>query len=178
MINIKDIPITTTWVDYPDNISLAILVYFYGCNNNCSNCHNPFFRGYENKYNIAKFHVKNVYQYLKEISISYKTNKLVFSGGDPLFTKNIKFITKFLNLNSQYNIFDICIYTGHSIDYVRNYNITGFQYLKCGAYKEELKQVSEKTNEYIRFASENQELYDCNYTLLSNNGIFYFKGES
>ena len=94
-------------------------------------------------------------------------------GGDPLFSKNIDFTRELLELTK--NEFDICLYTGESVEFVKKYNIRNFKYLKCGWYNENLKQESLKTNTYFQLASTNQCLYDSNYNILSKNGRYYYE---
>jgi hypothetical protein len=43
-------------------------------------------------------------------------------GGDPLYDTNIDFTRSFLKQNKTY---DVCLYTGESIDFVKSKNIKG-----------------------------------------------------
>jgi organic radical activating enzyme len=92
------------------------------------------------------------------------------SGGDPLAPCNIEFTKEFLSKTS----LDVCIYTGHSIEYVKKHNVKGFKFVKCGKFEYENLRESYKTDELIQFASPNQCLYDGEYNLLSENGIYKF----
>ena len=67
------------------------------------------------------------------------------------------------------------VYDNLLVNYVKENNVKGFKFIKCNVYKENIKQSSEKTDDYIQFASRNQKLYDSNFKLLSKNGRFYFK---
>jgi len=174
-MNIK-FPITSTFLDYPDNESLAVIIYIMGCDNGCKNCHNPEFQ--DINYNIG---TKNesyyyiAYNIIKNCSF-FKTNKIVLSGGDCLYEKNVEITKKLIKeLNFHIPYLDICIYTGKDINYVKKLDLPKINYIKCGKYIEELKQEVIKNDDFIQFASSNQELYDSEYNLLSKSGRFYFK---
>ena len=96
-----------------------------------------------------------------------KTNKIVLSGGDPLYGGNLDFTLRILKELKKY---DICIYTGCTIEYVKRMQFYGFKYIKCGIYRSDLKQVSEKTDDYMQLASSNQNFYNDKYEQISENG--------
>ena len=165
-------PFTETFLDYPDDESLALSIYFLGCDNGCIDCSNPQF--IDSNYEKGEHTELDIF--IDRVKLSSKksnTNKLVFLGVDSLSIENISKTQEILN--NLYNEFDICIYTGHNIDHVLKYSITKFNYLKCGRYINELKQESIKTDIYLKFASSNQKLYDHQFNLLSENAIYYFK---
>lgn len=176
-------PIETTWLDYPDNESLSVILYVLGCDNNCLDCHNSDFKYKEGNNNTTIIKpVSIIADIVKQTVNTYITDKLVITGGDPLEEFNVKEVKELLFLlhSYYYNInkkLDICIYTGKDIDYVKRLNLKYFTYIKCGNYRNWLKQESEKTNEYIQFASSNQKLYDSNFNLLSKNGRYYFESK-
>ena len=162
--------ISSTFLDYPDNSSLSIIIYLSGCSHNCKGCHSP----------KTQEKVPNYPELENEILIKleaafnmYRTNKLVISGGNPLDQHNL-WLTK--AICNHFNNKFICIYTGDLINDVKREGIKA-DFIKCGEYMEKYKQVSEKTNTYIQFASSNQELYsyyEGDYHLVSNNGRFLF----
>ena len=157
----------TTWLDYPDNYSLAVIFYTYGCIHKCKNCHNLALQTPVLAY--SKELLKEILMYCKRNN----TNKLVLSGGDCLLKGANLDLTN--SIIDQYkNQLDICIYTGYDIDYVKANVHQGFKFVKCGKYEENLKIESEKTDDFLQLASTNQELYDANYKLLSTNGRYYF----
>lgn len=159
-------------MDYPDNESLAICVVFMGCEHHCPNCHNFDFQDYDYKDGTTEYTPEELYNAIKEQCARSLTNKVVLTGGDVLAPKNILFTKKFLELNK---CLDICLYTGYELDYVMKNNITGYKFLKCGTYHENLKVNSEKTDDYMQLASTNQKFYDENNQLLTNNGRLVFK---
>ena len=163
-------PITATWLDYPDNEDCSLVVVMMGCDNGCPKCQNPDFKNPKFNLNTKSYTVESLIAELKILAKRNKTDKVVLSGGDPLSCFNIEF-TKKLLLETDLKI---CIYTGHDIDYVKMHDVKGFQFVKCGLFDESKFQQSEKTNEYMRFASTNQKLFDSNYCCLSQNGLYYF----
>ena len=164
-------PFTETFLDYPDDESLGLSVYIMGCDNDCNDCSNPEFADRKYSKSICT-DVDTLIDYIREASSKSHTNKIIFTGGDPLYKENIEAIKIITNI--LYKDFDICIYTGKTIEYVIENKINNFKFLKCSKYISDFKQISEKTDEYIQFASSNQELYDSDFRLLSNDGRYYF----
>lgn len=164
-----------TFLDYPDNVSEAICVVFLGCTHNCKGCQNPHLQNPNVKEtdDILDIDDENdFFDILDETSERVGTKKIVLTGGDPLSPYNIQFTKNFLYMNN-YD-FDVCVYTGYDIDYVKENGISGFQFIKCGKFDLEHKQKSEKTDEKMVFASPNQKLYDKDFNLISKDGIYYF----
>lgn len=170
-------PFTLTFLDYPDSESQAILIHCVGCSNNCKECFNPELQ--ENSCESTKsfspsFLLVELFNtYVKE----WNLDKVVLSGGDFLDTQEKReFLRQLFLYNSQNSKqLQITLYTGYSVEVVKSEGITGFSFLKCGKYDDTKKQLSEKTDMYIQFASSNQTLYDANFNLLSDNGRYYFK---
>lgn len=167
-------PFTVSFLDYLDNESIAVVVYIMGCEHKCKNCHNKQFADvdYEKSVNVNK---NEFIKLIKKATEKNRTNKIVLSGGDPLYKSNINDIISIIgDLKDEY---DIMIYTGYDIDYVKKNNISGFKYIKCGVYDENQKQTSFKDDDKFVFASKNQKLYDSKYNLISNNGVFNFNNK-
>lgn len=159
-----------TFIDYPDPDNWAVIFYFSGCSHGCKNCHNIQLknRGVGKLYNVDEFNELVKYETEKN-----KTKNVVFSGGDPLFKENLEFVKEFLiKYGSLYNI---CIYTGHNIEYVKENNVKGFQFIKCGTFDENNKLKSGMTDEYFQLASPNQNFYNDKYEQLSENGKMMFE---
>jgi organic radical activating enzyme len=167
-------PLEETFLDYPDNKSMALIVYFYGCDLNCVGCQNPNLKSVSG---TGGFVMDNdmIIKTIQSACDRSRTNKIVFSGGDPLSKINIEG-TKYL-LEKLQNNYDIMIYSGMDIDYIKKECISGFKFIKSGPYIQRLKQTPIKTNEQMVFGSKNQRLYDANYNLLSEDGIYVFEGE-
>jgi anaerobic ribonucleoside-triphosphate reductase activating protein len=163
--------ISSTFMDYPDDESTSLVVYFTGCEHNCPNCQNKQFQD-KDYIESKEVTIEELYNFLFDLSYKYKTNKICFEGGDPLFKSNIDFVKQFLNIYG--NVFDITIYTGYDIYYVKENQIEGFEFIKVGKYKEELKQESIKTDDYFQLASTNQQIYNRDFNLVSQDGRMYF----
>jgi organic radical activating enzyme len=162
---------TPSFIDYPDNESCAICVVMMGCTNECKGCQNPELKNPLHSIGTIEVSVEELYNKLMEASQRFKTKKIVLTGGDPLSIYNIEFTKSFLAFN---NIFDICIYTGHNIEYVKTNNVNGFNFIKCGYFDITSRRQSTKTDTEMVFASPNQKLYDKEFKLLSKNGIYEF----
>lgn len=157
--------IQTTFLDYPDNKSYAVIYFCSGCDNNCNNCQNTNLQTFK-EFSKTKI-INNIYKLCDRI----KTKKIVLSGGDPIYKTNIGFTNELLMI---FNKFDICIYTGYDVEYVKKVLSSGFKFLKCGKFDESKFIGSKKTDEYIQFASSNQKLYDKNFNLISKEGVYKF----
>lgn len=161
MLNVQ-----STFLEYPDNSSIASIFYFSGCDRNCEGCQNTSLKEY------TPLDEKEVLSSIVNYSRRLKTNKVVLCGGDPLYKKNIDLTRKILyNLGKD---FDICIYTGALIDEVKKLNLNGFKFIKCGVFDKTKFIGSKKTDDYIQFATSNQELYNEFLELVSHDGIYYF----
>lgn len=171
-------PFPTSWLDYFDNESLAVLVYVMGCERNCKGCHNPQFKDPDYAEGTVEVNDTVFDQFLHAIIRTCKdnlTNKIVFSGGDPLAPNNIKLVKEAIELLRMYcPEYQIAIYTAYDVSYVKENNVGGFTYLKTGAYQQEASMRSNKTSTYMQLASSNQKVYDSQFNLLSKDGIFHF----
>jgi len=163
-------PLKTTFIDYPDNESEAILIFFMGCDNNCSGCHNINFKNYNYK-NAKVFSPTDLKLEIDKLSKRINSNKVVLTGGDPLSKFNINEIKQLTIILKNYNLM---IYTGHDIEYVKRNEIKNFAFIKCGIFDINQKQISEKNDIFFKLASKNQQLYDADYNLISNTGVYYF----
>ena len=165
--------IEESFIDYPDNKSIALCVIIPGCVNNCAGCQNPWFQSPNPApETVDELSIDELDKKLDKLCKLNNTNKIVLSGGDPLSPYNIEYTKSFLEKYKEK--YDICIYTGHNIDYVKENNVIGFKFIKCGKFDINNKRESDKTDEKMIFASPNQELYDDKLNLISKDGIYYF----
>lgn len=165
-------PFTLNTDAYPSEDN-AVLIYFLGCTHGCVDCNKENLQdsNYTSKY-TKTFPMKRFYTKVKEACEDNNTSKVIFSGGDPLSRVNRDFTREFLS--NYKKDFDVCIYTGYDIDYVKKIGISNFEFVKCGLYEVDKKQGVCKTDEYIQLASTNQTLYNSNFELLSEDGIYNF----
>jgi organic radical activating enzyme len=165
------IPFKLSFIDYP-TIDHCISVYFTGCWGTCRNCQNKEL--INNDYDIwtKNFTLIEFINTLYHESKRFKTNKVTLVGGDPLYDTNIEFTKQFLKQNTEY---DVCLYTGESLDFVKSNGIKGWKYLKTGFYDESLYIDSIKTDKYFQLSSVNQNLYNEEGNLLSEKGKWIYK---
>lgn len=105
--------ISTTWIDYPNPTDVAVIVYFEGCPHNCKDCQNP---------DNQQRHTENAISYMDLVTgiinkaKEWRTDKIVFSGGDPFYHTDIKDFQAMALLISQLeNIgYRVCVYTGYT----------------------------------------------------------------
>jgi anaerobic ribonucleoside-triphosphate reductase activating protein len=166
------ITINETWLDYPNKSDLATIVYISGCPHGCTECHSPEMQKIVHG-DIDIFHFIDK---INENMYRNKTDKLVISGGDPLFSENILTTITIMD-----NVIDcsICIYTGYEFLEIPPiiFNNSRLKYVKCGKFDKNLKQLSEKTDEYIRLASSNQciiKIEDNIAKIVSEKGVYKF----
>lgn len=157
-----------TWLDYPSRDGNAVIVYMTGCEHCCPGCHSPILQEIRPYDEDKETMLSRIERYAHRAD----TNKLVFLGGDPLHVSNLELIKYFVE--SLKDKFDICIFTGYDIDYVKKQNIKGVKFWKCGYYDQEHSRESKKTDTEYVLASPNQNFYDENYNQLSNDGILTF----
>jgi len=167
-------PFSISFQDYPDPYFCSLVVYLTGCEHNCKNCHNPQLQDSEQEIEgTVEIHTNTAIRLINEfMQKNDQVEAIVLSGGDPLHKNNLYFTKKFCEENG--NKHSICIYTGYEIDYVKEQNITGFKFLKCGKYEEKKKQESFKDDYRMQLASKNQNFYDAEYKQLSKNGVLKF----
>ena len=157
-----------TWLDYPSPDGNAVIIYMTGCEHRCPGCHSPLLQKVRPYDEDNETMLSRIITYAKRAD----TNRLIFLGGDPLHPSNIE-LTTFL-VNNLKDDFDICIFTGYNINYVKNLNIKGVKYWKCGTYDQTQARQSKKTDKEYILASPNQDFYDSEYNKLSENGILSF----
>jgi organic radical activating enzyme len=166
------VQLSTSWLDYP-SLEQCILIIMSGCNNNCLGCQNPNLKKEQPSiYSSKKNLIMSIKQYIKQ----QRTNKIVFTGGDPLYEHNID-ITHTI-LQSLGKTIEACIYTGleeEAFDIINNFS-TYPLYVKTGSYIG--NGISEKTDDYIKLASPNQKMFKYIrglYICISCQGTIIFK---
>ena len=159
-----------TFIDYPHPEKDAVVYYMSGCQHSCLNCHSPELQEFE-RYGRP---IMDTIDLISKALQKYKTNNLVISGGDCLHHYNLQLTKCLCNWFKKIQYVDICLYSGYDLEYIQKCGIVNFDFIKGGKYIEELKQKSEKTDDYIQFASKNQFLIDTNKLVISKNGRYDF----
>ena len=93
--------------------------------------------------------------------------KKVWLSSPTMHGDEFKFVEEAYNTNWMSTV-------GANIDEVKKANLHGFKYIKCGKFDESEFIGSQKTDDYMQFATKNQQLYDANLKLLSKDGIYNF----
>lgn len=163
-----NITLEETYLDYPSPDGNAVIIYMIGCEHHCPGCHSPLL---QQNLEYAESN-QEILEKIKNYAHRADTNKLVFLGGDPMYSKNLE-LTTFL-VNNLSEEFEICIFTGYNIDYIKKINLKGVKYWKCGTFDINNVRKSMKTDDEYVLASPNQDFYDGNYEKLSENGILNF----
>lgn len=158
-----------TYLDYPSPDGNAVIIYMIGCEHHCLGCHSPLL---QQNLEYAESN-QEILEKIQNYAQRADTNNLVFLGGDPMYSKNLT-LTTFL-VNNLKDGFNICIFTGYDIDYVKKIGLKGVKYWKCGKFDQTKIRQSAKTDDEYILASPNQDFYDGNYNKLSENGILTFK---
>ena len=172
-------PIQTSFLDYPDNQSLALVICFIGCEHNCPGCQNKELQSLDYSNGVLEFEsfdeVKSFINHdILNLLKRNHTNKIVFSGGDPLMLNNREFLD--IILQTLPDDIDVCVYTGYMIDKVKEMDLhfNKIKYFKCGPFIKSLSRESYKNDIEMCLASSNQGIYDNKFNELSNNGILKF----
>lgn len=162
-----------SFLDWPDNQSRfgALVLYFAGCDFGCLGCHNQVFKNYSTLAHSEDEILTSVEEAGKNMPHGFYEH-LVLSGGDPLGTYNAKSTVQLVKrLRSDYSI---TIYTGQEVDWVRDHEISGFSYIKCGKFNPRKAQVSGHRDGAFHLASTNQVLLDKDKRVISNGGVFRY----
>lgn len=162
-----------SFVDYPHPEKHSITVFMSGCGHNCKNCQNKSLQDFSIG---TSYTPEDFLNELVKLSIKYKTNNIVLQGGDPLYGNNLEFTQELLAINSIENYqLNFCVYTGFDIKYVKKYfNKGDAEFWKCGLFKEDSRNLSEKTDKHFVLASSNQNFYNSNFKKISRKGILKF----
>ena len=142
-VYINSIRFNRSLVDGP---GVRTVVFFQGCDIHCKGCQNP------SSWNIEDgipYDVEELVDLLKQKVI----NKKLTLSGEPLLQKNavIELIDKLPD-------FDIVLYTGHDLNEVPSEILQKINYIKTGAFVEELKT---STTPYV--GSTNQNFMKVNH---------------
>lgn len=169
----NELPIVSaksTFLDWPSPDDMALIVYIAGCKHNCKNCQSP---DLQNAIQYPGVPVEDAIEILYELAKKHRTEKIVFSGGDPLY-HSIQLQKIIDGLKEKHKFFRFCIYTGFEYEEAINL-ISGFDFIKTGKYDCEQHQVSMKDDFKMILASKNQKFYNAKGKLLTKNGILKFK---
>jgi organic radical activating enzyme len=172
-----NLPPQLSFQDYPEVDKWAILVYFQGCNRNCNGCQNTNLKSEK----IGQYFTpKDLHLLLQKYTKKWHTNCVVFTGGDPLMSRQLPTLLEFLIIYG--NLYQICIYTGaDQLEIVNKLSEASkgnsFKYIKGGKFIKHLKTKNKigKTDTRFQLASTNQFFLDTHFTKLTTNGVLYYE---
>lgn len=163
-------PFESTFLDFPDAESEAVMVFFCGCDHSCPGCQNPELRYIDSLDKGRQFFTESsLYEALKTACERHRTRKVVFTGGDPLSSRNRAFVRAFLASYGQE--FDVVVYTGYTRVEVLRMDVRRFKFLKCGRYDETCRLESGKSDHQFVLASSNQEFVNSCFEVISTDGV-------
>lgn len=109
-----------------DGPGLRTVVFFQGCKKACKGCHNP------KTWSLSSGIRYSVNELADILKTKAKNKKITFSGGEPLLQ-----VKAVMELAKQLNGYDLCMYTGMSIDDVPIELRNMLHYLKVGPFQKE-----------------------------------------
>lgn len=149
-------------LDISNGNDIGVALFTQGCHFHCKNCFNKstwdFDGGKEfTKETCGKFMKLVNRPFIKRVSIL---------GGEPLAKENVDDVC---NILKQIKDKQIWVYTGHTFETVKNYDIMKYiDYLVDGQYVDELRDLRLKFR-----GSSNQRIIDVQKSLKENKVILY-----
>ena len=149
-----------TFLDFPNSEDIAVILFTYGCSHNCMGCQSP---SLQDPFGGEVFSKEDLLNLILDRCKGNATNKVVFSGGDPLYhttdTNQMMDILWIVD-SLENNDYECCIYTGYTFEQVKSFypkELLGPKFFKCGSYVESLrdKNMGKYENSFV-LASRNQ----------------------
>jgi organic radical activating enzyme len=169
----KKFKMIANWTDYPDSSKMAISIFFNGCDFNCPSCHNEEMQDpnfHDNSYTSYES-VQDLADQIITFGQRNRTNNFAIMGGDPLHPNNIDVVSKLTHVLEKSG--NVILFTGYDMGTIKKSNLK-FTYLKHGLYRENLAQESKLTDNEFHLGSSNQKIYNSDFKLVSNNGIYKY----
>lgn len=110
-----------------DGVGYRTVVFLQGCNFHCPGCHN------QSTWDVnggKEIEIDELAQILKKKAFN---KKITISGGEPLLQKE-----KLILLFDKLKDFDICLYTGYSLNEIPEEILKSLRFVKVGRFKKEL----------------------------------------
>lgn len=115
-----------------DGPGLRTVVYFQGCNRRCKDCHNP------STWDLQEGKRYTITELANLIRSKVKNKKITLSGGEPLLQDKA-----IANLLKELEDFDVCLYTGCSLDDIPTAIKKHLHYVKVGYFDEQRKTTTQ-----------------------------------
>lgn len=143
-ISLNSINIKTSLVDGP---GIRGVLFLQGCDLKCEGCHNT------KTWDINGGKIYDVLELIKILEKNIPNKKITISGGEPLLQKE-----SLLYLLENIRDWDICLYTGYSLDEVPKNILYYLKYIKVGKYNKKLKTTTVpfigSTNQYFIYLKD------------------------
>jgi anaerobic ribonucleoside-triphosphate reductase activating protein len=135
--------------------SSTLEIYFSGCTIRCPNCHNKELQDFKVGVHYLEYMPRLTYQLSRPF-----VDNIALMGGEPLEQGrlNLETFTQRLRWFDKYNKRSLWLYTGFEFDAVPEWAKRSFDFIKCGAYDENLKSDN-YISHGIQLASTNQRVY-------------------
>lgn len=135
------------WIDMScdDGPGIRSVLFFQGCSKHCPGCHNALTHDPKlgKEYEIS--------QLVNMIESNCLSRMITISGGEPLEQREgLKKLLEELKLRE----FNICLYTGTSLEDVPDWVLEQVDYIKVGKFVEQLRH-----GDLQYYGSSNQKLY-------------------
>ena len=149
-------------LDITNGTDIGVALFVQGCHFHCKNCFNKSTWDFDGGKEFTK---ETCDKFMKLVNRPF-IKRVSILGGEPLAKENVDDVC---NVLKQIKDKQIWVYTGHTFETVKNYDIVKYiDYLVDGKYVDELRDLRLKFR-----GSSNQRIIDVQKSLKENKVILY-----
>ena len=149
-------------LDISNGNDIGVALFTQGCHFHCKNCFNKSTWDFDGGKEFTK---ETCDKFMKLVNRPF-IKRVSILGGEPLAKENVDDVC---NILKQIKDKQIWVYTGHTFETVKNYDIMKYiDYLVDGQYVDELRDLRLKFR-----GSSNQRIIDVQKSLKENKVILY-----
>ena len=149
-------------LDISNGNDIGVALFTQGCHFHCKNCFNKSTCDFDGGKEFTK---ETCDKFMKLVNRPF-IKRVSILGGEPLAKENVDDVC---NILKQIKDKQIWVYTGHTFETVKNYDIMKYiDYLVDGQYVDELRDLRLKFR-----GSSNQRIIDVQKSLKENKVILY-----
>ena len=149
-------------LDITNGTDIGVALFVQGCHFHCKNCFNKSTWDFDGG---KEFTRETCNKFMKLVNRPF-IKRVSILGGEPLAKENVDDVC---NILKQIKNKTIWVYTGHTFETVKNYDIMKYiDYLVDGQYIDELRDLRLKFR-----GSSNQRIIDVQKSLKENKVILY-----
>lgn len=149
-------------MDISNGNGIGVALFTQGCHFHCKNCFNKSTWDFDGGKEFTK---ETCDKFMKLVNRPF-IKRVSILGGEPLAKENVDDVC---NVLKQIKDKQIWVYTGHTFEIVKNYDIMKYiDYLVDGQYVDELRDLRLKFR-----GSSNQRIIDVQKSLKENKVILY-----